>query len=640
MGRQRGPIIATILAGLLWGSSFIVVKLGLRTIDPYWFVFLRFAAAAVLALLYAAATGRLPDVLRLLRDPLVVWLGVTNAVGFVFQFQGQTMTTAGKAALFVNSSTIFVAIASRFVFQERFTSAKILAIVAGMVGVALVTTGGSLRFAPGPELLGDALVLAGAVVWTAFILLDKRIVGKLDVGIRSLTAAMVTTTALTALPVALVLGGGGLPTPGPGLWVVGYTAVFCTVVPFLLWTWALRSISATNSCVILLVEIVFALALAAVVFGERLSPGALAGAALIASAVYLASRETRQGALIAIALFAIVGIAAADVADAAPAVPTAANAPSDSLLIRAERALESDDADGAEALYRDLLDRDEDDHRALNGLALVGVARGDADFAIEHARKAVRKHRSSSEYHMTLAMGYAVRLMQGGFSSMFYVGKFKRECEEAIRLDPSNVDAHMALLQYYAFAPGIMGGGIDRARETAGTIAALDTFYGHIATALIAEVEEDTAGAERGYLAAAEVDTANPEGWGALGMFLMRTEQYERAIPVGRRVARLAPDEWEAPYQLGKAYLLLGEDLDEAERWFRAAIDLIEAEQYPNTRRLASAYWRLGMVKERRGDLEAARALWERALAVDEDHEQATAAMDSLITVLPGLEER
>ncbi len=247
MSQRRAPIAATALAGLLWGSSFIVVKHGLRSIDPYWFVLLRFATAAAIAVSYAALTGRLRTVGRFLRDPLIIWLGVSNGIGFALQFKGQTLTTAGKAALFVNSSTILVAIASRYVFRERFTQAKVAAIVVGMIGVFLVTTGGAFRLTAVPELTGDLLVLAAAVLWSAFILLDKRIVASGDVDVRALTAAMTTVTALTILPLTLALGRGGPPPLDGRLWVVLYTAIFCTVLPFLLWSWGLKSISATSS---------------------------------------------------------------------------------------------------------------------------------------------------------------------------------------------------------------------------------------------------------------------------------------------------------------------------------------------------------------------------------------------------------
>lgn len=287
----RGAVLATLAAGLLWGSSFAVVKIGLRSIDPFWFVFLRFAVASVLAVLVSVMTGRIAGVLALLKNPLVMWLGVSNAAGFVFQFKGQTMTTASNAALLINTSTIFVAIASRIVLRERFGPMKVLAVLIGLAGVFLVTTGGRPATGVGPALRGDLLVVTAAFLWTFFILLDKRIVTSHAVDVRALTAAMVTVTAVTALPVALVFGRGGFPGPSVELWTVPYTAVFCTIAPFLLWTWGLKHITATTSSVVLLTEVVFALTLASLLLGERLSPLAFLGSAMILAAVALASRD-------------------------------------------------------------------------------------------------------------------------------------------------------------------------------------------------------------------------------------------------------------------------------------------------------------------------------------------------------------
>ena len=296
MKGSKGAVLATIAAGLLWGSSFAVTKIGLRSIDPYWFALLRFSAALVLALLYTVLTGRTRRVLALLRNPLVVWLGVTNAAGFVFQFKGQTMTTATNAALLINASTLFVAVASKFVFRERFGPLKVLAVLAGMAGVFLVTTGGRPSAVAGAALRGDLLVLTAAFLWTFFILLNKQIVAALTVDVRALTTAMVAVTTAVALPVALVLGRGNFPEPCAEWWTVPYTAVFCSIAPFFLWTWGLKRITATTSCIVLLTEVVFALALAAVLLGERLSPGALVGSVLILAAVALASRDKGEEA--------------------------------------------------------------------------------------------------------------------------------------------------------------------------------------------------------------------------------------------------------------------------------------------------------------------------------------------------------
>lgn len=292
MSSVRSAALATVGAGLLWGSSFSVIKIGLRSIDPYWFVLLRFAIASALALVYLSAVGRLRDVGRLLRHPLVIWLGVANAVGFIFQFKGQTLTTAGHAALIINSCTIYVAIASRFVFRERFGSLKVLGVALGMLGVYLVTSGGGLSMRSGSVLTGDLLMLVAALTWTAFIILDKKIVDLLAVDVRSLTCAMVVVTAVAALPAALIFARGSFPRPGPEWWTVPYTAVFCTILPFYLWTWGLRHISATTSSLIMLSEVVFALVLAALILGERLTAGGMVGGVLIVAAILLASRES------------------------------------------------------------------------------------------------------------------------------------------------------------------------------------------------------------------------------------------------------------------------------------------------------------------------------------------------------------
>jgi len=291
VSRASSAVLATVGASLLWGSSFSVIKIGLRSIDPYWFVLLRFSIAAAVAILYLWSTGRLPRMLKLIRHPLVIWLGVTNAVGFIFQFKGQTMTTAVNAALIINSCTIYVAVASRFVFRERFGPAKLSGVVLGLLGVYLVTTGGRPSVALGSGLTGDLIILVAALTWTAFIVLDKRIVESLDVDVRALTGAMVTLTAVTALPVALVFGGTALPAVSADWWTVPYTAVFCTILPFFLWTWGLKSMSATTSSVVMLSEVIFALILASLILGERLTAAGLAGSTLIVVAILLASRE-------------------------------------------------------------------------------------------------------------------------------------------------------------------------------------------------------------------------------------------------------------------------------------------------------------------------------------------------------------
>jgi tetratricopeptide (TPR) repeat protein len=320
----------------------------------------------------------------------------------------------------------------------------------------------------------------------------------------------------------------------------------------------------------------------------------------------------------------------------AQVAPAAVEAPAevDSLLAGAERALEADDVDLAEALYARALSASDDDHRAEHGLARVGIHRGDHDAVISHARRAIKRDKKNSGYHMTLARGYGMKAMEGGLTSAFYAGKYKSECKLAIEYDPRNIDAHMGLLQFYVMAPGLMGGSLEKAEETAERVAALDPFIGRLAAGFVAWQSDDLEGAEREYVAAARIDTLDTEGWKALARFYTEVGRYGEAIALGDRILALDPGEVSAVYQRARAYLLQGEDLEAAEAGFRR---YIESDERPGQPTLASAYWRLGQVYEKGGDLDSARREWERAVELAPEHRQANADLDTLRLTHPEL---
>ncbi len=318
------------------------------------------------------------------------------------------------------------------------------------------------------------------------------------------------------------------------------------------------------------------------------------------------------------------------------AVPTARAEPAeaDSLLAQADRALERGEFALAESLLEEA-DPLVDDGRVEHGRARLALGREDHDAAIAHARSAIKRNRANSDFHLTLAYGYGLKAATGGMSALFYAGKFKGACEEAVECDPDNVEAHFAILQYYLMAPGFAGGGDEKAEETIRTIESLDPFYGHLARGTAAWVEEDMEGAEREYTAAARLDTASAEGWGALGVFYMEQERYEDAIPVGERVLLLEPDNLEAVYALAKARLLAGGRAGEAAAGFRR---YIEEGGDPRGATEAEARWRLGMAHAQAGRWEDALDEWRLSLELDPELERAAALVESLVNARPELE--
>jgi DME family drug/metabolite transporter len=272
---------ATLLAATLWGTSFSVNDRGLAYVGPAAFVALRFAVGGVLVLGVALATRRL-DV-GLLRSPLVWALGAANALGFLLQYFGQTMTTPARTALFVNTSAFAVALIERYVLGARLGWRRALAIVAGVAGAGLLIVGGSpSELLVGDRILGDLLTLASGLAWSVYFVMNDRAVARHDP--MSVTGWTFALSALFALP-ALLIDPRPLAWSPEGAFAVLYAGIATTALAYGLWSYGLRGIRPSASALLLLVEILVASIVSLALRRETFGPVEIAGALLLVAAV-------------------------------------------------------------------------------------------------------------------------------------------------------------------------------------------------------------------------------------------------------------------------------------------------------------------------------------------------------------------
>jgi drug/metabolite transporter (DMT)-like permease len=132
-GKKAKAIIFTLMAGILWGTSFPVIKAGLDYTDPYTFVFLRFLVAAVVMVGMMVATKKLAVPTK--QRKLILFLGVINGVAYVMQYVGMNYTTAAKAALFVSLDVVWVAMLSTVLLKEKLGTQKIVGVEIGRAHV-------------------------------------------------------------------------------------------------------------------------------------------------------------------------------------------------------------------------------------------------------------------------------------------------------------------------------------------------------------------------------------------------------------------------------------------------------------------------------------------------------------------------
>ena len=286
-GMEEGSTSAFALlvaSSVLWGSSFVSIKIGLSYVGAYDFAFLRLAITAATLLAVLASLGKFRS--NLLKEPTVWLLGLLNGAAYALQFVGLQYTTAAKTALLIDLNVIVVALLSWRMFREAFGLRKRLGVVLGVLGALLITTNGNPASLAKGELKGDLIVFVSGLVWALFIVLHKRVLMQRDRNVIELSAVVMLATSLVLLPVALLFEGlqfGTIPIEG---WAwVGFTALACTVVPYLLWVAALKAVTATITSVVGLLEILAAMVLSSVLLGETYATVTLLGAVLVFASI-------------------------------------------------------------------------------------------------------------------------------------------------------------------------------------------------------------------------------------------------------------------------------------------------------------------------------------------------------------------
>ncbi len=276
---MRGaPEAALVLLTAVWGSTFIVVKLGLDGLGPLGFVALRFVLAALLL-----NAMFIPAIRRATRRDwrATVTVGIWLLAGYVFQTVGLQLTTASKGGFLTGLSVVLVPfvvwIWQRQAPEKRFAAGATIS----FVGLAVLSLPADLT----PE-LGDALVLGCAVAFAVHIVALGRAARRHDV--RVLVTGQVTMVAGCALALALVFEGPPVPASGAAWFGVAYTGIVATVGVLLVQAWAQTRVSANRTAIILAGEPVFAALFAAFVGGEVLGWRDLAGGGLIVTGMLLA----------------------------------------------------------------------------------------------------------------------------------------------------------------------------------------------------------------------------------------------------------------------------------------------------------------------------------------------------------------
>jgi tetratricopeptide (TPR) repeat protein len=203
---------------------------------------------------------------------------------------------------------------------------------------------------------------------------------------------------------------------------------------------------------------------------------------------------------------------------AIPLCAAAENAHAD--LAQINTALQAGEADKALELIAALPQAGADDAAALNLECRIRYTLSQWDAAASACERAVNLDGQSSNDHLWLGRALGERADRASFLNAFSLGKRVRaEFEEAVRLDPRNGPALSDLGEFYKEAPGVIGGGTDKAESIAAQLERFDPARAHQLRAGIAESRKDYATAEQELKQSIAASTHPAFQWTVLASF-------------------------------------------------------------------------------------------------------------------------
>jgi len=267
-------------ACLLWSSTYLFIKLGLRHVPPVTFAWVRLSIALAVLIPITAARGEWRKLTR--RDIAhVMGAGVLLlGLNYGLVYWGAQYTPAGLVAILQSATPVIALGLGSLLGSEQVSVRKVVSLMIGIVGVALICRT-EASASGSATLLGAIAVVCGSVsIACAYVWLKGY-------G-RRLPPTSVTTLQCVAgicvlAPVGLILEGNpGQVTWSPAaLGAVLYLALCGSVLAFWLNYWLLERMDASAMLMMGVAEVPVAVALGALVFGERLPAGTFLGAACV-----------------------------------------------------------------------------------------------------------------------------------------------------------------------------------------------------------------------------------------------------------------------------------------------------------------------------------------------------------------------
>jgi drug/metabolite transporter (DMT)-like permease len=282
---RAAPLAALVFTSVVWGLSFLSIKVAVAQIPPTTLALARFVIASVvlMALLRIQEPKthlKKRDVPRIL---LAGFVGVT--LYFLFENNGIKLTSASAASIIVATIPILTLVAGALVHGERLTRWKIAAAVISFAGVYLVVGANFAALGNADDLWGSLLMLGAAASWVLYCFLSRPLSREYS-NLALVTYQSVLAT-LTLVPLSLLELRQWRPVDLSATLNVVFLGLVCSAMGYVLYVYAQSKLGVAFASLFINFIPVVTVAAGFLVLGERISLYQITGGVLVVASVFL-----------------------------------------------------------------------------------------------------------------------------------------------------------------------------------------------------------------------------------------------------------------------------------------------------------------------------------------------------------------
>lgn len=285
--------VAFILLGLIWGSSFLWIKIGVENITPFVLVMFRvsFGLLGLLVVMYLQRQYFPRDRATIMK---FVFMGVFNTVvPFLLITWGETKIDSGLASILNAATPLFVIVIAHFwLHDEKITAPRLAGLIMGFVGVVVLVLQNLKPDGGQNDIVGELAVLLATMSYAVALIFSRRYLRGTKPVVQS-TMILVVATALMWVITPAVDRPLVLPST-PLTWIaVIWLGVLGLCVAYLLFFYLNNAVGPTRASLVTYVFPVVGMFLGLIFLNEPLTWNMIVGAALVVGGIVVVNRKPR-----------------------------------------------------------------------------------------------------------------------------------------------------------------------------------------------------------------------------------------------------------------------------------------------------------------------------------------------------------